>query len=280
MPVLSGRRRAVLFPPLVAILVLSLSVPASMAAVAPPGLARFMAAVAKVESGGRYTALNPVSGAYGKYQIMPSSWDAWARQYLGTANAPATAANQEKVAAAKMSSLYRWLGTWRRVAYWWLTGSSRTSGWSTAATAYVAKVMRYYYAGVPGGATAKTAPVVRYADASASIHYAGRWATAGHGGYAGGRVHYSKQADASATFTFSGSRIQWFGPTGPTRGQARVSIDGDVVKVVNLHRSSFSSRTLIFAKAWSTVGRHTLTIQVIGTKGHPLVAIDELLVRK
>ena len=84
----------------------------------------------------------PISGAYGKYQIMPSNWPAWARQYLGNANAKPTPANQEKVAAGKMTSLYRWLGSWKRVAYWWLTGSSRTTGWSSYAKRYVAKVMR------------------------------------------------------------------------------------------------------------------------------------------
>ena len=261
------------------ILILSMTVPVT-AATDPPGLARFMNAIAKVESGGRYTALNTVSGAYGKYQIIPSSWRAWARQYLGSATAPRTAANQERVARAKMASLYRWLGTWRRVAYWWLTGSSRTSGWSSSATAYVAKVMRYYNAGVSNGGSSKPAPIKRYSDASATIHYAGRWASAGYGGYVGGTVRYSKQAHATATFTFSGDRIQWYGPIGPTRGQARVSIDGVVVKVVNLHASSFHARSLVFAKAWTSVGNHTLKIEVIGTKGHPLVAIDELIVRR
>jgi hypothetical protein len=280
LPVLSGRRRAVVIASLAMVMVLSMAVPASTAGGDPPGLTRFMNAVAKVESGGRYTALNPVSGAYGKYQIMPASWEGWARQYLGNANAPQTAANQEKVAKAKMSSLYRWLGSWRRVAYWWLTGSDRTSGWSTSSTAYVNKVMRYYYAGSSAGGSAKAVPVKRFSDASASIHYAGRWATAGHRGYTGGRVHYSKQAGASASFTFTGNRIQWYGPVGPTRGQARISIDGRVVKVVNLHRGSFDARALVFGKSWTAVGTHTLTIEVFGTRGHPLVAIDELVVRR
>ena len=38
------------------------------------GLRTFMEALATVESGGRYTARNPTSGAYGRYQIMPSNW--------------------------------------------------------------------------------------------------------------------------------------------------------------------------------------------------------------
>ena len=50
---------------------------------------------AHVESHGDYTARNASSGAYGKYQIMPSSWRAWALRYLGNANAKQTPANQE-----------------------------------------------------------------------------------------------------------------------------------------------------------------------------------------
>ena len=111
----------------------------------PPGLARFMTAIGRVESGGRYTARNARTGAYGKYQIIPSSWRGWARLYLHNANARKTPANQEKVAAAKFRAAYRWLGgSWRRVAYNWLTGSSRKYGWSRFATSYVNKVMRYY----------------------------------------------------------------------------------------------------------------------------------------
>ena len=61
-----------------------------------------MYAMGQVESGGNYTARNPTSGAYGKYQIMPSNWPAWARRYLGNPSARQTPANQEIVAAGKM----------------------------------------------------------------------------------------------------------------------------------------------------------------------------------
>lgn len=281
MPVLTGRRRAVAIALLAMTLIPVVAVPTASASTSPPGLTRFMAAVAKVESGGRYTARNPVSGAYGKYQIMPSSWRAWARQYLGNADAPATAANQEKVAKAKMTSLYRWLGKWQRVAYWWLTGSDRTSGWSSSSRTYVTKVMTHYYgsAGTPGGGS--TAGKLKHvSEASRTIDYGGRWRSAGHRGYVGGHVKYSVQAGATATVTFTGTRIQWYGPVGPTRGQARVSIDGAVVRVVNLQRAGFTAHALVFSKAWTTAGKHTLTIEVIGTKGHPLVAIDEFVVRR
>jgi len=279
--VLSGRRSAVLVAALATTLVLTASGSAVFAA-SPPGLSRFMQAIGRIESGGNYTARNSTSGAYGKYQILPSNWPAWARQYLGNANARPTPANQEKVAAGKMSSLYRWLDSWKRVAYWWLTGSSQTTGWSSSARHYVAKVMQYYRDG--GGKTTnpKPKPAARstVSERSAAIDYSGSWRRARHGGYGGGAVAYSTSKGASATLTFTGRAVAWNGPTGPTRGQAKVYIDGNYVKSVNLYRRSFDARSQLFRTAWKSSATHTLTIVVVGTKGHSMVAIDDFVISK
>jgi acyl dehydratase len=186
-----GRPSAVVIAAFAAILILSLAGPSVSAAKAPPGLARFMYAMGKVESGGRYNARNPYSGAYGKYQIMPSNWPAWAKTYLGNSKAKQTPANQEKVAAGKFTSLYRSLDSWRRVAYWWLTGSKRTSGWSSTAKHYVARVMRLY-AKAGGKSGPDPAPVkrVHYSEKNSAIAYTGTWKTAAYGGYAGGHMLY------------------------------------------------------------------------------------------
>jgi hypothetical protein len=276
--VLSGRRSAVLVAALATILVLTATGSAALAAKSPPGLSRFMSAIGRIESGGNYTARNPVSGAYGKYQIMPSNWPSWARQYLGNASARQTPANQEKVAAGKMSSLYRWLGSWRRVAYWWLTGSSRTSGWSSYATRYVAKVMRYYRE-AGGRDVSPKAEARRIAnERSRAIDYTGTWRRARHAGYGGDSVAYSTSAGASATFTFTGRKVSWNGPTGPTRGKAKVFIDGTYIKTVNLYRRSFDARSTLFRTGWKSAGKHSITIVVVGTKGRPMVAIDDFVV--
>jgi hypothetical protein len=271
----SGRRSAVVAAALVTILVLG-AAGSAVAAQAPPGLSRFMAAVGSLESGGNYTARNPISGAYGKYQIMPSNWPAWAKLYLGNAKAKPTPANQEKVAAGKMTSLYRWLGSWRRVAYWWLTGSSRKSGWSTYARRYVDKVMDRYN----GGRSTKLSPVRIANERSKSIAYSGTWRLARHPGYGGDVVRYSQSKGASATFTFTGRRVAWNGPTGPTRGKAKVYVDGKYMKTVDLRRASFDARTTLFRKGWKTAAKHTLTIVVVGTKGRAMVAIDDFTVAK
>ncbi len=277
MRVLSGRLKAVLVASLATAILIGIMGPASTLASDPPGLARFMAAVGHVESGGDYYARNATSGAYGKYQIMPASWRAWAYRYLGDANATPTPANQEIVAAAKFRALYNWLGSWRRVAYWWLTGSSRTYAWSYAATRYVNRVMAYYASLPTSFKAAAVAPALhRFSEKSTRITYTGAWRAATYGGYAGGGVKYATQAGAKASFTFTGTRILWYGPVGRTRGQARIFIDGTYLKTISLYASSFTARKVVFSKGWSSAARHTLVIEVVGTAGHAYVAIDEL----
>jgi hypothetical protein len=183
------------------------------------------------------------------------------------------------VAAGKFRSLYSGLQSWRRVAYWWLTGSSRTTGWSTSATNYVSRVMTIYRntASAPAPAPVAAAPttsVHRYSETSSKITYSGTWRSAGYSGYAGGAAKYATKAGATASFAFSGSKVVWYGPVGPTRGKARVLVDGTYLKTVNLYASSFAARKAVFSKSWSVAGAHTVVIEVLGTAGHPYVAID------
>lgn len=288
MPDLSGRRRAVSVALLVATLVLSVLPLTSMSATAPPGLDRFLYALGQVESGGNYYALNTTSGAYGKYQIMPSNWPAWAQTYLGNRYAPQTPANQEKVARGKVTALYWWLDSWPTVAHWWLTGSSERNQnlWSSYSKRYVAKVMT-----IMNSVTIAAAPppsptpppvgavdlaTVRLPETHASIAYTAGWSSASHDAYAGDRVLYSERDRASAIVAFKGRTIRWVGPVGPTRGVARLTLDGVVIGTVDLYRSSYDPRETLWSKGWAQPGAHTLKIEVVGA-GRP-VAIDEFVI--
>jgi hypothetical protein len=121
---------------------------------------------------------------------------------------------------------------------------------------------------------AATTATHRYSETSAKIAYRGMWRMAGSSGYAGGAVKYSTKAGATATFTFSGSKVVWYGPVGPTRGKARILVDGTYLRTVDLYARSFTARKAVFSKSWASSSPHTLTIQVLGTSGHPYVAID------
>ena len=281
----AGRRRAVPVALLVAALIVSIVPSIVHSATAPPGLERFLYALGQVESGGNYTARNATSGAYGKYQIMPASWAAWAKLYLGSSTAPQTPTNQEIVAHRKVTALYYWLDAWPTVAHWWLTGSSERNSnlWSSYSRSYVQKVITLMNAtsGDVAGSALVTATSwidvtdTRVSETSAGIVYHFTWSTASYASYSGGKVKYATRGGASATFTFSGTGIAWVGPVGPTRGTARVYIDGTAVGTVDLRRSTFQARKIVFSKALPA-GEHTFRI-VVTSIGRP-VAIDNLIV--
>jgi len=114
-------------------------------------------------------------------------------------------------------------------------------------------------------------------DSSTAIRWSGSWAFASHKAYLGRRAHWSKARGAIATIGFSGSAVAWAGPVGPTRGKARVFIDGKLVATVDLRRSTFRARDIVFARNLPD-GDHTLRVQVLGTSGRPTVAIDAFYV--
>ena len=271
MPVVAGRRRAV-SAFISVLLVIATVVPDAAVARQPKGIDRFMHAVGQVESGGRYTARNSRTRAYGKYQILPSNWRAWAKRYLGSANARPTPRNQERVARAKFTALQRWLGDWRYVAHWWLTGSGskHVAHWSHASRRYVKTVMTIY------GRSGPRHPGRGVHTRSAKVHYSGSWRSARFAGYAGDTVRYATRSGARASVRFTGRSIRWIGPKGPTRGVARIYVDGRYVRKINLRARSFDARAVLFSKRWAKSGRHVLTI-VVARNARP-VAIDEIRV--
>ncbi len=118
-----------------------------------------------------------------------------------------------------------------------------------------------------------------YSEHSGAIGYRGSWSGAASSRYIGGKVAWSKTAGSTATFTFTGSSVSWIGPEGPTRGLALVLLDGRAVARVDMWRSSFAPRTVLFKRSFRTSARHTLTIKVLSMPSHPFVAIDEFIVR-
>jgi hypothetical protein len=107
-----------------------------------------------------------------------------------------------------------------------------------------------------------------------SASYTGRWQWQTGGSYLGGADRASKAAGATASYTFTANQVAWIAAKGPTRGSARISIDGVEVAAVSLWSATLQIRRVVYTRSWTSVGRHKITIRVAGTTRHPWVDID------
>jgi hypothetical protein len=114
---------------------------------------------------------------------------------------------------------------------------------------------------------------------SPRITYSGTWTRAGHAEYLGGSASSTNSAGATASLTFTGRSIAWIGPTGPTRGMADVYLNGRFVRTINTYSARFTASRVLFSSSFATERERTLTIEALGTAGHPTVAIDALEIR-
>ncbi len=271
----------------------ALVVPASAATTsfAPPGIDTFMRALGQVESGGRYTARNAWTGAYGKYQILPSSWRAWARHYLHRAGAYPTPNNQELVARARVTDLYLSFHDWGAVAHWWLTGRapSDPASRTPSAGSYVRHVLAVYarYAAVPAPAAA--APTVPWTTAAGiqgvtvddrdpQVAFSGAWSRVVGAGYVDGTATSSFDPAGTATLTFVGRTIEILASVGPGEGRAWVALDGGAPLAIDLRRPAERRSVSVFHAGWPDSGSHTLRVGVVGTPEHPDVTLDAFVV--
>ena len=118
-----------------------------------------------------------------------------------------------------------------------------------------------------------------YQENSSRLAYRGAWTTAGYPSYLGGKARSSREPLARARFRFIGNAVAWIGPVGPTRGKAKVYLDGKYARTVDTYASTFRSTRVLFKTTFASVKPRELTILVVGTKGHGMVAIDAIVVR-
>ena len=121
--------------------------------------------------------------------------------------------------------------------------------------------------------------VAVYQEGHRRISYRGDWDAAYYSSYLGGKARVTDDANARARLDFKGAAVSWVGPVGPTRGKARVWVDGVLVRTVSTYASSFRPTRVLFKMSWDRVGRHRIAVVSMGTDGHPTVAVDAFLVR-
>lgn len=105
----------------------------------------------------------------------------------------------------------------------------------------------------------------------------GTWASRSDRGASGGTSSITTQTGARASLQFRGSAVAVMARTGPHMGRARVTVDGVVVAVIDLRSSLVVHRRVVYARSWAGGGDHTITLEALGTGGHPRINVDAFI---
>ncbi len=127
-------------------------------------------------------------------------------------------------------------------------------------------------------ASAGSARPAIYQDGTSYSSYHGTWTTSRSTSAIGGTTRFATKTGASATFRFTGRAVALVAPLSPIRGRVKVYVDSVYVTTVTLTSTSGHSRQVVFERAWTTSGAHTMTLIANGPSGHPRVDIDAWMI--
>lgn len=117
-----------------------------------------------------------------------------------------------------------------------------------------------------------------FQETNRAVRYAGTWTPMIYDMALGGATRWTTETGASASFSFSGRQVAIVGPKGPTRGRAKVYLDGAYVGTIDQWRSVGWSRQVLMVRILGAGGTHVLKIVALGTAGHPRVEVDGFVV--
>jgi hypothetical protein len=107
--------------------------------------------------------------------------------------------------------------------------------------------------------------------------YTDGWEQLAWGEDLGGYQDSTSVANAYMTFDFTGREVAWIAPSSTLNGSAHVWLDNQDLGYVNEYGSSTLARKVQLS-ARTSYGAHRLTIQAVGTSGHPQVDVDAFIV--
>src|ERR1700685_4257903 len=134
--------------------------------------------------------------------------------------------------------------------------SSAWNGHTTPGSTTPSTFTPYY---VPPGAKS-------YDSSSPLVHYSGKWTDSFSAAYVQKGLRWTSHANASVSFTFTGTGIEWFGNSGKSHGISGVYIDGQFVQGVDPWNAVRNKQQRTFWKFDLPYGKPTLKIVNAGKK--------------
>jgi N-acetylmuramoyl-L-alanine amidase len=108
---------------------------------------------------------------------------------------------------------------------------------------------------------------------SSAVHFIGTTKTTRYYKYSAGSERYLRVAGAKATYLTTARSLSFVTTKGPSRGSAKIYIDGYYAATVNLNAATWTFRYVAFTTTWSSVGTHRITVVSVGSPV-PRVDID------
>ena len=118
-----------------------------------------------------------------------------------------------------------------------------------------------------------------YQDTSPRVRANGQWFRLRADSYLGGSALSARRGGSRISLTFTGTGVAVLGPKSPTRGKAKIYVDGHYVRTVNAYASRYRQRQPLYTATWSTSRTRTVTVEVVGTGSHPIFTVDAFVVR-
>lgn len=92
--------------------------------------------------------------------------------------------------------------------------------------------------------------------------------------YSGGSKRHLATAGSFARLRTDARSLSFITTLGPSRGEARIYVDGVLEATIDLNAATTTYRYVAFTKTWSSVGTHTIKVVAVGTVGRPRVDVD------
>lgn len=132
-----------------------------------------------------------------------------------------------------------------------------------------------------GAANAWSTPAVApvpYDDRAMTA--SGTWAKVSQAGRFGGTLRTSGKKGASLTLSQDGSSFALVADRCPTCGQLKVFVDGVLRATVDTFAAKTTPRQVVWSASYATIGRHRVTVAVVGTAKRPGVRVDGVVARR
>jgi CSLREA domain-containing protein len=111
-------------------------------------------------------------------------------------------------------------------------------------------------------------------QSSTSVKYSSGWTTAVDANASGGSTKYATKAGTAVSYKFIGRSVAIVALKGVDRGAFKVYVDGKFANTVDLAAVAPAEQSVVWQKAWTAVGTHTVRLVVAGTVGRPRVDLD------